>query len=87
MYKATRTGFFTLACQTGRVHLTEGEPVPSSVRADSIKRFLEIGVIEKIAGKEFVKETKSETPKAEKKAGKPKADKPAPDAPSDEPVE
>lgn len=78
MYIAKKTGFFTTVCQSSRVYLEAGKPVPSSVRSEEIKRFLEIGAIEKVS-EEFVQETKPSKVKKETKAKasggeKPKAD-------------
>jgi len=92
MYKAKRTGFFTLACQSRQVRLVSGQEIPSGIPADSIKRFLETGAIEKVVEKDFVKETKDSKPSKTEKPSKgqknsEKDEKVNPDAPSDEPVE
>lgn len=79
MYRSKKTGFFTLSCQSRQVFLEKGKPIPEDIPADSIKRLLELDVIEKVSEKEFVKETK----------GSKATDKPSrtADAPPDEPVE
>lgn len=89
MYRSKKTGFITLSCQSRQVFLEEGESIPEDISADSIKRLLELGVIEKISEKGFVKETKDGSLGKPGKPGSKVADKPsrAADAPPDEPVE
>lgn len=78
MYIAKKTGFFTLSCQSRQVRLETGKEIPAGIPAGSIKRFLEIGAIEKVS-EGFVQETKPSKVKKETKAKasggeKPKAD-------------
>lgn len=69
MYKAIKSGFFVLSCQSRSVKLEAGKQIPGDISSDSIVRLLQIGAIEKVSD-DFVQETK---PSKEKKETKTKA--------------
>ena len=73
MYIAKKTGLFSYSDQTKTVTLKQGDAVPSNTPAATIVRWLERGVIEKIAESFSVPETKEEAVEVKTKSKKLKA--------------
>jgi len=73
MYIAKKTGSFAYADQTKIAVMKEGETVPSDTPAATLARWLQRGVIEKIATSFSVPETKTEGEATEVKTKSKKA--------------